>query len=193
MPLFKRGPGPFALHISMASVQMGDRFLQLGCGDGRLFAALASKVGLTGRACAVDKDEAAVGRARAAAAKEGVLVEVERSGFMRLPYDDQSFDVVVIRNILAGMRPDERVPCVQEAWRVLRPGGRVVVMEPAERGGLARLLSRQAKHPDYVSSGGAERALREEGFRSVRKLAEREGVTFVEGARPRRDTLPSLS
>jgi cyclopropane fatty-acyl-phospholipid synthase-like methyltransferase len=38
----------------MVGVKLGDRLLQIGCGDGGLFAALAAKTGLTGRAAAID-------------------------------------------------------------------------------------------------------------------------------------------
>ena len=81
MPIFKPGPGPFALHQSMVGVKMGDRVLQVGCGDGRHLAVLAGKVGLTGRACGVAPDEPAATVARTAAAKAGVLVEIEVARF----------------------------------------------------------------------------------------------------------------
>jgi ubiquinone/menaquinone biosynthesis C-methylase UbiE len=185
MAIFKRGPGPFALHLSMTGIQMGERLLQIGCGDGRLFAALASKVGLTGRACAVDRDEEAVERAKRAAAKEGVLVEVEPVSFRSLPYENESFDLVVVRDVLSGLEPYERVRCLQETLRVLRPAGRCIVVEPAERGGIAGLVMRSAKNKTYVAQGGAERALKEEGYKAVRILAERDGVLFTEGLKKR--------
>ena len=42
------------LAVSMVGIKLGNALLQLGCGDGGLLAALAAKVGLTGRAAAVD-------------------------------------------------------------------------------------------------------------------------------------------
>ena len=186
MPIFRKGPEPFALHISMTGIKMGDRILQLGAGDGRLFAALAAKVGLTGRACLLDATVSAVERARRAAAKEGVLVEVSDGSYRMLPYDTSSFDIVVICDVLATMTPDMRVGCLKEARRVLREGGRCLVIEPATRGGLGRLLTREPPDRYYVSSGGAATALETEGFRAVRVLAEREGHAFTEGAKPRK-------
>jgi ubiquinone/menaquinone biosynthesis C-methylase UbiE len=181
MALFKKGSGPFALHLSMSGIQMGERLLQVGCGDGRLFAALAGKVGLTGRACAVETTQEAVERTRQTAAREGVLVEVELAPIHRLPYEAESFDIVVIGDVLASMEPDDRVGCLKDVLRVLRPGGRCIVVERAERGGLGALFARQQKDPYYRSSGGAEGALRVEGFKAVRLLAERENVRFTEG------------
>ena len=185
MPIFKRGRGPFALHQSMVGVKMGDRFLQLGCGDGRLFATLAAKVGLTGRACAVDASDRGAAAARHAATTEGVLVEVDVARLDQAPYEDASFDIILLHRVISTMIPEARVACLQKSLRLLRPGGRCIVTETTPRGGLAGLLSRQPTNSSYVTTGGAERALSEEGFTAVRKLAEREGEAFYEAVRPR--------
>src|SRR5438067_2391131 len=63
----KRGE-PYALVVGMAGVKMGDRFLQIGCADGGRLAAIAQKVGLSGRAVAVAPDEPSAARARKGAA-----------------------------------------------------------------------------------------------------------------------------
>lgn len=185
MPLFKRGPGPFALHLSMVGVKMGDRFLQIGCGDGRLFARLASKVGLTGRACGVVPDESAANLVQTAAAKEGVLVEVTVAPLEAPPYDDDSFDLAVLYHVISSMTPEQRVGCLQGVLRKLRPGGRCMVIEASPRGGLGGLLSRRHTNESYAANGGAERALTEEGFSAVRKLADRDGEAFFEALKRR--------
>lgn len=167
----------------MAGVEMGDRLLQLGCGDGRMFAALAAKVGLSGRALAIDEDRSACARAGAAAEKAGVFVEVETANYGKLSCDDESLDLVVLRNVIATRSPEQRVACLREVLRVLRPGGRCVVVEPAPRGGLGALFRSRNVNPHYAASGGAERALDAEGLRGVRRLAERDGLAFIEGAK----------
>jgi ubiquinone/menaquinone biosynthesis C-methylase UbiE len=170
----------------MVGVKLGDRLLQVGCGDGGLLAALGAKVGLTGRACGVEPDAEEAVRARAKAEREGVLVEVTVAPYGMLPYDDGSFDIVAARDVLAMLRPYERVRCLQDAYRVLRPGGRIVVIEPAERGGIGKLLTQRSADPSYVNAGRAAGALRAEGFQPVRVIAEREGLSFTEGTRPNR-------
>ena len=54
----------------------------------------------------------------------------------------------------------------------------------AARGGLGALFSRGESGPPFASTGAVE-ALQADGFRSVRTLAEREGLVFVEGVKPR--------
>ena len=183
MFFFKRGRGPFALHESMVGVRMGDRFLQVGVGDGRLFATLAAKVGLTGRACALDADASRAAKARQVAVTAGVLVDVECSPFDRLPFDANAFDVVLMYRVISTVSPEIRVRCLQQTRELLRPGGRCMVIDVTPRGGLGGLFGRSARDTSYVTTGGAERALREEGFAAVRRLADRDGEAFFEGVR----------
>jgi hypothetical protein len=68
---------------------------------------------------------------------------------------------------------------------VLRPGGRALLVGAAPRGGLGGWLSREPSGPPFAASGDAGRALQAGGFKSVRILAEREGLVFVEGIKPR--------
>jgi ubiquinone/menaquinone biosynthesis C-methylase UbiE len=179
--IFRKSGGRNDFVLSMVGVRMGDRFLQIGCGDGRMFATLAAKVGLTGRAAAIDEAATAVERARKIVEREGVLADVSTGHYAQLPFDPESFDLVVLDDVLAARRPEQRVAAVREALRVLRPGGRCMVVEPAPRGGLAGLLGPGGADPRYRATGGAETALAAEGFRATRTLAEREGLVFAEG------------
>jgi ubiquinone/menaquinone biosynthesis C-methylase UbiE len=168
----------------MAGVKLGDRLLAIGLVDAPLVAALARKAGLTGRAVAVDADEERVRRAAPAVAQEGALVETTHAPWNALPFEANSFDVIVVRDLLGTMREDERRECLREASRVLRPGGRIVVIDPTAQGGLAGLFTRRAT-PDatYLATGGAKTALETAGFAGSRVLAEQGGMLFAEGAK----------
>jgi ubiquinone/menaquinone biosynthesis C-methylase UbiE len=172
------------LAVAMAAVKLGQRLLAVGPRDPKLIAQLATKAGLTGRACIVDADEASLARAAAAIEQEGALVEATRAPYGMWPFDESSFDVAVISDLLPSLTPDVRVRCVEEVLRVLRPGGRVIVVERAPRGGLAGVLMGGMKNsPAYT---GPVDVLRTNGFAAVRQLAEADGVTYVEGIKKAR-------
>ncbi len=184
MSLFslKSGGNPRDLEVSMAGLKLGSSVLQLDGGDGELIAVMASVVGLSGQASAVVQNQGDVEVFTKAAAKAGVLVEVEVAPLTSLPYNDSSFDVVVVRDVLGQMGQNDRVISIQQIRRVLRSGGRCLVMDRSMRGGLGALFSRQALDRQYTA-GGALSALKAEGFRGVRVLSERDGLRFTEGTK----------
>ena len=181
---FRRRDNPYLLVVGMTGVKMGDRLVQIGCAHGGRLAAVAGKVGLSGRAVAVVPDDASAARAAKGAAQAGVLVDVTVAPPTRLGLDDGAFDLAVIDDtggLLATMRPEDRVAAVRETLRVLRPGGRAIVVGAAPRGGLAAIITRVQAGPPFDPAP----SLQADGFKSVRHLAEREGLVFVEGIKPR--------
>jgi ubiquinone/menaquinone biosynthesis C-methylase UbiE len=167
MGWFRKASERDSLAVAMAGVKLGDRFLAVGMRDPKLIAALASKAGLTGRACAVDADSA---RATAGAAEvhaEGALIEVEHSPWDSLPYADAGFDVAAVRDVFSTLEPDQRIRAAAELLRVLRGGGRVIVVESTKR---TRLSADAFTTPLSVA-----------GFAAVRVLAEADHTIFVEG------------
>jgi ubiquinone/menaquinone biosynthesis C-methylase UbiE len=186
MALFKRSGDKHALAIAMTGVKLGDRLLQIGCTDPSLLSALSAKVGMSGRACVLITTDDEAASALRSAERAGVLLEVEKAPLNQFPYDDHAFDLVLIDNrdgLISNMKPEQRVLALQQARRTLVPRGRIVIIERGARAGLGALLSRTGAPADshYQQTGGAETALRAEGFKSVRRLAERDGMSFFEG------------
>ncbi|BAM02414.1 class I SAM-dependent methyltransferase [Phycisphaera mikurensis] len=119
--------------LEQAGVQPGQRVLDLACGTGQVSEAAARLVGAGGAVLGVDPS---AGMLAVAVAKMRRLREAEpRTGPFRaiaggaeaLPLSDQSVDVVTMGYALRHV-PD-LVGAFREMRRVLRPGGRVVVME----------------------------------------------------------------
>jgi ubiquinone/menaquinone biosynthesis C-methylase UbiE len=182
MGWFRKTAPAEPLAITMTGVKLGDRVLVIGAGDPPLIAALAARSGLTGRACVVDTDAARLSRAATAIEREGALVEPMCAPWSALPFESGSFDLAVIRDVLSTMAHDERSRVLLELFRVLRAGGRAIVIDQAPRGGIAGLIG---GHTTDVAYGheGAVGALSSVGFAATRLLAERDGMTFVEGAK----------
>ena len=170
------------LSVSMTGVKLGDRVLVVGCGDPRLIAALGAKAGMSGRTCAVDESPDLSTEAGRVALKEGVLIETSAAKPHALGVDRESFDLVVLRDV--GTRDRQsRAVAVQEAWRLLRPGGRCMAIDTLARStGVAAMLGGPA--PVSADSGAeAIDVFKAQGFVAVRTLAEREGLRFVEAVK----------
>lgn len=190
---FSRRDDPHALVVGMAGVKMGDRLVQIGCANAGRLAAIAAKVGLSGRAVAIVPDEMAAAAARKGAERAGVLVEIEVAPPTTLPAEDAAFDVAIVDDtggVLGTLRAEDRVGAVRELLRILRPGGRAMIMGAAPRGGLGALLTRAQSGPPFTASGDANLALQADGFASVRTLAVRNGLVFVEGLKARTPRTP---
>ena len=165
------------LSVSMAGAKLGDRVLVVGCGDPGLIAALAAKTGLTGRMCAVDESADAANRAGVIALREGVLAETSRATITAMEFETGSFDLVVLRDVL-GRGPHSPEAVAAEAARVLRLGGRCLVIDTTARTGLAGMFGSQPAPAN--TSVDPVTVLGGHGFVAARLLAERDGLRFVE-------------
>lgn len=166
------------LGVSMAAVKLGQRLLAVGAREAKLVAALGVKAGLTGRTVVIDADAEQLAKGAEEILKEGALVETIHAPIGMWPLDAESFDVAVIPHLLPTLDREVRARCVNEVFRVLRPGGRVLVVEPARRSGFGALLQRQTADPSYK---GPTDPLQAAGFTAVRVLAETDGVVYAEG------------
>lgn len=178
---FKRMRAMDPLQVAMTGVRMGERFLQIGCDDAALLAGLGAKVGLSGGAALAADDEAAAARGRAAAAKAGILLDVHTGPPAGWTVEAGAFDMVVVddtRTAFASRSADSRRECLAAAWRALRAGGRIEIVE---RTGGGFFGGAPAPPADFAAAGGAEGVLRAAGFNPVRVLAEKDGFRFVEG------------
>lgn len=182
---FRRSRGPVDLAVDMAGVRLGERFLQAGVFDPRVFAILARTAGLSGRACAVVDRPEAVRLLEAAARKEGVLVEIILSEGSSWPLDRGAFDVAVVDgNALLLGDATARGQRLDEVMRTVRAGGRVLAIRRSPLSLAGRLGFGRQPAGSSPEASRLLAALENAGFRPVRLLAEREGMTFVEGFRP---------
>src|SRR3954470_24146917 len=143
-----------SLSVSMAGVKLGDRLLMVGCTDPILLAQLAGKTGLTGRALAVDEREGVAAAAETIATREGALGETSSAPWTSLPVESGSFDVAVVRDVLPHLPAHRRAACIAEVGRVLRPGGRCLVIDGNVRKGLSALVAGGSDPGDYQTQGG---------------------------------------
>ncbi|MEW6181851.1 MAG: arsenite methyltransferase [Bacillota bacterium] len=130
--------------IALASLKEGETVLDLGSGPGLDCFLAAAKVGPGGKVIGVDMTPEMVEKARANA-RQGTYNHVEfRLGEIEnLPVADNSVDVI-ISNCVINLSPDKK-RVFEEAFRVLKPGGRVMVSD----------ITLLKELPDFIKNSAA--------------------------------------
>ncbi|RQH03343.1 methyltransferase domain-containing protein [Natrarchaeobius oligotrophus] len=159
-------------HFDLAALAPGESVLDLGSGSGMDAFVAAVRVTETGSVTGVDMTDEQLENARRLA-NEGMFhnVTIERGTIEDLPFDDASFDAVILNGVINLSASKDRV--FEEAYRVLESGGRIA---------LSDIIS-ESQMPESIKSnadlwaaciGGAEQ------IDNYREMVERAGFDAVE-------------
>jgi ubiquinone/menaquinone biosynthesis C-methylase UbiE len=174
--------------IAQAGLADSRRVLEIGCGTGNLIIR-AKRDYPQSEAVGCDPDPRALERAR----RKTDAVRFEQGYAERLPYADGEFDRVLSSMMLHHINGDAKTAAAAEIFRVLRPGGRLHLVDiggEVADGGLAARLIRRNRHAAGNLGDAIPRLLRGAGFDCTEVASHRQRVvgqlTYYRATRPAR-------
>jgi len=115
--------------LDLAELQPGEKVLDVGCGTGTLLIEAAKRVGPCGSAQGVEPSSEMVAHARRKAETQGVAASFAEGSADHLPFPDASVDVVFCTMVLHHLPAPMQAAAIAEMRRVLRPRGRMVIVD----------------------------------------------------------------
>jgi demethylmenaquinone methyltransferase/2-methoxy-6-polyprenyl-1,4-benzoquinol methylase/phosphoethanolamine N-methyltransferase len=128
--------------LDLAAPAAAETVLDVGCGTGTLALAMAARPGVTG-VTGIDASPEMIEVARGKARKAGSDADFRVGLIEEIPFPDATFDLVTSSLMLHHLTPELKRAGLAEVRRVLKPGGRFVVMDFARESHspLGHLLS----------------------------------------------------
>ncbi|MFC1457883.1 MULTISPECIES: class I SAM-dependent methyltransferase [Microvirga] len=180
--------------VATIAPKLDDVIVDLGCGTGTLGLLLKAACPQT-TVIGIDPDPAMLGRARAKAAEGNLDIRFEQAFADALQLDSGSATAVVSSLVLHHLEQPTKRAAFAEAFRVLRPGGRIVIADWANPDNL---LMRLAYVPVQVFDGFPNTRdnlhgllpmlMRHAGFEDVREVYRRRTIfgnlAFLQGTKP---------
>ena len=161
---------------ALTSLKEDEIVLDLGAGAGIDVFLAANKVGDNGRVIGVDMTSEMVAKGQENAEKFGYSnVEFKLGEIENLPIEDNSIDVI-ISNCVVNLAPDKS-KVYREAYRVLKPGGRILISDIVTEGELPEDIRKNFKVWSECIAGAVEKQeyleiIRNAGFENVEILSE---------------------
>ncbi len=162
--------------VALAALKEGDTVLDLGSGGGIDVFLAAKRVGHKGKVIGVDMTEEMIRRAKSAANKYGYTnVEFRLGEIENLPVEDDSVDVIISNCVINLSTDKEKV--FREAYRVLKPGGKVMISDIVTEGELPEKVKKSFDAWAECIAGALEKneylgAIRKAGFKKVKVVSE---------------------
>jgi len=163
--------------VALASLKEGETVLDLGSGGGIDVFLASKKVGPTGKVIGVDITQEMLERAKATASKHGYTnVEFRLGEIEALPVEDESVDVV-ISNCVINLAPD-KLKVFQEAYRILKPNGRLMVSDLVTEGELPENVRNSFDAWAGCVAGALEKSdylekITQAGFQNVKVVSQK--------------------
>lgn len=173
--------------IRLAAIPRGAAVLDVGCGTGTLTLLAKAATGTDGRVQGIDPSPQMITAAREKALQSGSAVDFQTGVIEALPFADASFEVVLSSLMFHHLPPDLKERGLQEVFRVLKPGGRLTIVDMTRpRSWMQRLTLVALAHHGSTSDVGDLLPLMEQiGYGGCQAGSLSLGVIgYAQGSRP---------
>jgi demethylmenaquinone methyltransferase/2-methoxy-6-polyprenyl-1,4-benzoquinol methylase/phosphoethanolamine N-methyltransferase len=115
--------------VDQALLQPGETLLDVGCGTGGVTLPAKRRIGDKGSTAGIDPSPEMIAVARRKARRAGLEIDFRVGVIESLPFSDGIFDVVTASLMMHHLPKQLQVKGVAEIWRVLKPGGRILIAD----------------------------------------------------------------
>jgi ubiquinone/menaquinone biosynthesis C-methylase UbiE len=136
-----RAPAMREQAADLAALRPGESVLEVGCGTGELTQRARARVGPTGRVWGIDPSAEMIAVARQKSARAGLGIDYRVATIEALPFPDASFDVVLSSLMMHHLPEDLKSVGLGQVRRVLKPDGRLVIVDFKRGSGLLHRLA----------------------------------------------------
>ncbi len=178
--------------VSIASLKAGETVLDLGSGGGIDCFLAAQRVGETGYVIGVDMTDAMLEKANANKARMGVTnVDFRKGHIEDMPVESDTVDVI-LSNCVINLSP-QKAEVFNEAFRVLKPGGRVALSDIVTEGEFSDELRADLNQWSSCVTGAIDveqytGLMREAGFVDIQVVDKADAEKIV----PRHEGMPRV-
>ena len=161
--------------VDQTLIKPGDSVLDVGCGTGEITLRAKTRAGKDGQVFGIDPAPEMITVARNKAMRKGLAIDFRVGVIESLPFTDASMDVVTSSLMMHHLPDDLKVRGLAEIYRVLKPGGRLLIADFMRPTGsfLNHLFIAFTRH--YGLKSGVEdlqKPLKDAGFSQIAKLEE---------------------